>query len=362
MTITTSPDLSPAAPATLPNKFTSGTAIVLYLATFKLLLHLFAASGYGIFRDELYFIVCGWRLDWGYVDQPPLVPLLARMGTALFGTTAFGVRFFAAVAGALTVAMAGLTARELGGRRFAQALACVGVLAAPHYLGSQGKLATDTVEPLFWAAASYVLVRIIRREEPELWPWFGLLAGLGLQSKHSTVFFGFAVILALLLTPQRRLLWNRWFALAGLVAFLVFLPNLVWQIRHDWATLELLRNVKNSHKNIVLGPLTYFLNQILMMHPLGAPLWLAGVGWFLFGREGRRWRVFALAYVALFVIFVVLKGKAYYLASVYVVLIAGGAVWLEMVTQRRHWIRWAYVALLAVSTVPILPLALPVLP
>ncbi len=338
----------------------SDNAIIGYLAAAKLLLHLFTLKGpgWGMFRDELYFIVCGRRLDWGYVDHPPLVPLLARIGDALFGP--LGIRLFSILAGVALVVLAGLMARSLGGGRFAQALACLAVLVAPHYLGSQAKLATDSMEPLFWAACGYVLLRIIRDDNARLWPWFGLLAGLGLQAKHSTAFFGAAVIFGLLLTPQRRLMWNRWFALAALIAFLVFLPNLVWEAQHDWATLELLRNVKNTGKDIVLGPLGYLGAQFLIMQPLAFPISLAGVLYFLFHSHGRRWRVLGWMYLVLFVLFVVLQGKAYYLASAYPVLIAGGAVWAEECTapHQLRKLRIAYVSLLVLTTIPLLPLVL----
>src|SRR5262249_50034405 len=301
-----------AAPTSAPAPgqrlaWATSTVLISTLVALKLLIHLltFKGPGWGLFRDELYFIVCGWRLDWGYVDHPPLVPVLARVGDILFGP--LGIRIFPALAGAAMVALAVLIARELGGGRFAQVLAGLCVISAPHYLGSQAKLATDSIEPVFWTLCCYVLVLIIKREDPRLWPWFGLFAGLGLEAKHSTAFFGFAIVLGLLLTPQRRLMWSRWFALAAAIAFLMFLPNLIWEVRHDWATLELLENVKNSTKNIVLGPWQYFTAQIMEMHPVTFPVWLAGLAYFFFQPAGRRWRVFAFAYVVLFVLFVVLR-------------------------------------------------------
>src|SRR5262249_44162854 len=164
-------------------------------------------------------------------------------------------------------------------------------------------------------------------------------------------------------TPQRRLMWSRWFALAAAIAFLMFLPNLIWEVRHDWATLELLENVKNSTKNIVLGPWQYFTAQIMEMHPVTFPVWLAGLAYFFFQPAGRRWRVFAFAYVVLFVLFVVLRGKAYYLASFYAVLFAGGAVWAAQVTAagKMRLLRPVYIALLLISTAALSPLILTVL-
>jgi len=186
--------------------------------------------------------------------------------------------------------VAAFIVRELGGGKFSQGMTAVAVLCAPHYLGSQGKLATDGVEPFFWALGSLVLVRMIRREDPRMWLWFGLFAGLGLQAKHSTAFFGAAMVTALMLTPERRLIRTCWSVLGGLVALAVFLPNLIWEYRHGWVTLELLRNVSDSGKNVVLGPGMYFVHQLGQMHPIGSLLWLAGLAWFLFGSARRRRR------------------------------------------------------------------------
>src|SRR5262245_56863611 len=156
-----------AAPTSAPAQsqrlaWATSTRLIGALVAAKLLIHLltFKGPGWGVFRDELYFIVCGWRLDWGYVDHPPLVPLLARVGDTLFGP--LGIRIFPALAGAALVALAALLARALGGGRFAQVLAGLSVICAPHYLGSQAKLATDSIEPLFWTLCCFILVLIIK--------------------------------------------------------------------------------------------------------------------------------------------------------------------------------------------------------
>ena len=338
--------------------------LVLGLALLKIIVHLIASPGYGLFRDELYFIVCGWRLDFGYVDQPPLVPLLARIGTTIFGVSAPAIRIFALLVGAALMVFAALMAREFGGRRFAQVFAAVTVLLAPSYIAGEGKLATDSIEPLFWMGCAYALTLVIARDNPRLWLWFGFSAGLGLQEKHSIVFFGFTIVLGLLLTPQRRLMWNRWFFAAGAIAFLIFLPNLLWEVQRHWPTLELLNNIKNSGKNVVLSPVAYFLQQILLIGPLAFPVWMAGLGFFFFHPQGRRFRVFGWSYLLTFAIIVGLKGKNYYLVPIYPVLLAGGAVLAERLTegQGRRWMRPAYVTLMALLTIAFLPMLLPILP
>jgi hypothetical protein len=330
----------------------------------KLTLHFATANGYGYFRDELYYIVCGQRLDWGYVDHPPLAPLAAHVGRMIFGENLFGLRFFPAVAGAITIALTGLMTRDFGGRRFAVALSCLAVLLAPMYLGSQSKLATDSIEPVFWAGCLYLLLRIIRDQNTRLWPWFGLVAGLGFETKHSMVFFGFAVLVALLLAPERKLLWNRWFLLAAVIATLLALPNLIWQIRNHFPTYELLSNISHSNKNVVLGPVAYFGQQFLLMGPLSAPIWLTGLWVLLRGNQDwRRYRAFGIAYVVLLALMILLKGKNYYLAPIYPILFAAGAVRIEAATEMNaRWIRPAYAAAMVLLALAFLPYVLPVLP
>ena len=184
-------------------------APLLGLAGAKLLVHLLLSNRYGYFRDELYFLDCGRHLDWGYVDHAPLIGLVAKAALLLGGSLP-ALRIFPAVAGAALVALTILLARELGGGRYAQSLAGLAVLVVPIYLGIDSILSMNAFEPLFWMGAVYVLVRISRTGNSRLWFAFGALVGVGLENKHSTVFFGFAVAVAVLATPLRRELRKPW--------------------------------------------------------------------------------------------------------------------------------------------------------
>ena len=344
--------------------FHSGTFLVISLALVKLLLHFWANGRYGYFRDELYYIACGEHLDWGYVDQPPLVALAAKLSRLLLGDSLFAIRFFPAVAGSLKVLLAGFLARELGGGRLAQALAALAVIIAPVYLGIDNFLSMNGFDLLFCVGCAYVVIRVIKTGNPKWWLWFGLLAGLGLENKHSMTFFGIAVFVGLVLTAQRKFLFNKWIWIGGFVTLAIFLPNLIWQVRHDWATLELLNNVKNSTKNVSLTPIQFFSQQILMMHPLNFPIWFAGLGFFFFARAGRPYRVLGWTYVVLFVAFVVLKGKVYYLAPAYPMLLAAGALVVEDLIGRsgQAWLKPALVTVLVAGGIALAPFGLPLLP
>ena len=346
------------------SRWASPLAVAVYFALFKLLIHVLTSGRYGYFRDELYYIACGEHLDWGYVDHAPLVAWAVRLSRALLGDSLFALRLLPAAAGALKVLLTGLIARELGGGRFAVALSCLCVLVGGH-LALDSFFSMNAFEPVFWTGGAYFIVLAVKRDEPRFWLWFGLLAGLGLENKHSTLFFGFGVFAGLLLTPARRFLASRWLWAGGALALALFLPNLVWEYRHDWATLELLSNVQKSGKNVVLSPLGFIAQQVLLLHPLTLPVWAAGLWYFLFDRDGKRYRLLGVAYLVVLVEMIVLKGKNYYLLPIYPMLFAGGAVWWERLLEgvrRVGWLRVAYPALLFVGGAALAPLSVPVLP
>jgi dolichyl-phosphate-mannose-protein mannosyltransferase len=322
-------------------------ALALLVAA-KLAVHLATAGRYGYFRDELYFLDCARHLDWGYVDCAPAIALYAKIALLLGGSLPV-LRGIAALAGAARVALTILLAREMGGGRYAQALVGLCALSAPIYLGMDSILTMNGFEALFWMGCAFFLVRIVRTGDSRLWIWFGVLAGLGFENKHSTVFFLAAAGAGLLLSRERRELATPWPWIGAAVAVLLFLPNILWQIRHGFPTLEDLANVRRMGKNVVLSPLEFLGQQVLLLHPLLFPIWLTGLVSLLFGRLSRL-RVLGWTYVLLLVTMIVLKAKNYYLAPIYPMLFAAGAVAIESWFERREWSRaraWPKAALAA---------------
>jgi Dolichyl-phosphate-mannose-protein mannosyltransferase len=190
-------------------------------------------------------------------------------------------------------------------------------------------------EPLFWMGCVWVLLRAVHRGRPELLVWCGVLIGAGLENKHSTAFFLVSLLGGLLLAQERRLLRNRWFWVAApAVIVLLALPNLIWQYQHHFATWVDLSNVKKTHKNLELPPLPFLRQQIMMLNPLAAPLWIAGLGFLLFHREGKRDRSLGVTYLLFLAIMMVLKGKDYHLAAIYPMLFAAGGVYWERIRGR----------------------------
>ncbi len=313
----------------------SATAILIYLALFKLLLHLLTAGNYGYFRDEFYYIVASERLDFGYVDFPPFVVLVTAATRAVLGDSLLALHFLPALAGAVMVVLTGLMARELGGGRYAQGLAALATLVAPNILAYGAWLSMDAFDQLFWVSGAYVLLLILKRDEPRLWLLFGLVAGLGLLTKVTMLYFGFAVFVGLLLTPARRHLGTPWPWLGGALASLFLLPYLYWQVAHGWPTLEFWRNYYWNMDPDSLGE--FFIEQTVTMQPFTLPLWLAGLYFFLFGKYGKPFRVLGWVYVILFAIFAIQNAKFYFLAPAYPMLFAAGGVTLEGFFRRRRW-------------------------
>lgn len=329
------------------------------LAGFKLVLHLLLANRYGYFRDELYFLDCGRHLAFGYVDHAPFIGLVSRAALALGGSM-LALRVFPALAGAALVAIVMLMAWRLGGGAYAQALAGIAVIAAPVFLAVHGILNMNAFEPVFWMGAAYVLIRILQTGDGRRWLALGALIGLGLENKHSTAFFAAAVAAALVLSPERRWLRTRWPWIAAALALALFLPNLVWQVQHDFPTLEGLRNVRRTGKNVVLGPMAFVGQQVLMIHPVLAPLWLGGLAW-LFRGAGGRYRLLGWTYLAFFALLFALRGKNYYLAPIYPMLLAAGAVGFEAKAGPRRGLKAAVVAIVVLASAAFAPMTLPLL-
>ena len=329
-------------------------------AAIKLLLHLPILGRYGYHHDELYFLACGQHLSFGYVDHAPLVPWIARLADELFGQSVYGLRIFATLAGAAAVYLTGLLTRRLGGGRFAQTVACLSMLIAPVYLRTGNMLTIPSFEVLFWILGSYLVVRIVQEENPQLWLWVGLVAGAGLLNKHSMAFFGLGLVAALALTPERKHFKSPWLYLGGAVALLVFAPNLVWQMSNSWPTAQFLLAL-NEGTMSGISVLQFVAGQLLYLNLFAAAVWIAGL-WHFFSTPGERYRVLGWIWVTVFVLLIVIKSKIYYLAPAYPALLAGGGLAFERLVERgRAWLRPAATWGLVAGGLVFLPISLPFL-
>jgi len=343
----------------------SGTVVVLLLALVKLLLHFYTNlfAGYGIFRDELYYIACSKHLSAGYVDQPPLSIFILAVNRLLFGDSIFALRLLPAIAGAITVYLTGLMARELGGGKTAQVLACLASIASPIFLGIDTVYSMNAFDVLIWALTAWLVIRLIKTGDGRYWPILGIVLGLGLLNKVGVLWLDFGIFLGLLLAPQRAWLKTKGPYVAGVLAFLVFLPFIVWNLTHNLAHLEFIRNA-TSQKYSSLSALTFTSGQIIQHGPVKLPLWLGGLLAILFIKQLQDFRILGYVYIAAFLI-LALNGqsKAEYLSPAYSMLFAAGGVIFERWFSRRfQWATTAYAALMILGGILLAPLALPILP
>jgi Dolichyl-phosphate-mannose-protein mannosyltransferase len=338
---------------------------VLIIAGISFVAHVLVGTNYGYFRDELYLVAMSHHPGFGYVDVPPLVPWVTLIPRLVTGNALWALHVISALVCAVIILLTGLMARLLGVAGWVQALAALGSATALVLLASGSQYGYDLFDQLWWALAAVILIVLLRDNEPRWWLPFGLIAGLGLLTKETIVFWAFALIVGLALTPRRRLLFTRWTLFGGLIAFVVFLPFLLWNAANGWASFQFWRNYGAHHPGEAGSPLNFLLNQIVIMNPIAVPLWVAGL-WHYFSKRGSRYRVFGWAYLILFALFIVLQAKSYFLAPAYPPLFAGGAM-VFGVWQTR-WRRWgtrlvaAYALALGLSGALLAPAVMPVLP
>ena len=339
-----------------------GMVIVVMVSILLLVFHWVTNGRYGYFRDEFDYLSCGDHLAWGYVDQPPLLPFLVRVSRTVLGDSLRSIRFLPSLAMSALVVLTAMITREFGGHRFALVLSAVAVVIAPIYLSDGSLLTTNCLEPILWMGCVYFAILAIKRDT-RYWLLFGVVAGLGLEEKYSIGVFGFGIVLGLLLTRERKALLNRWFWLAGLVAFLIFLPNVIWNFQYQWPFLQLMHNIRADGRDVQLSPIAFLLQQVLLLHPLTVGIWITGLIALLASRGLRHYRFLGWCYVISFTTFVLLKGKNYYLAPIYPMLLAAGSVTIEIGIERirQHWLQPVIIVLLLAGGIYLAPLVVPIL-
>ena len=355
---------SPTQERSFLTSLASGMAIVWVIVLAKFVLHLYFNNRYGYFRDEFDYMSCGDHLQWGYVDQPPLIPFLTHFSRAILGDSLRAIRFIPALASSLLVVQAAATARQLGGRRYAVILTAICVALAPQYLSNGGLLGTNCLEPNLWLGCAQFVILAIQRNDPRYWMGFGIVAGLGIEEKYTIAVFALGVVIGLLLTDQRRTFLNPWIWLGGLAAFLIFLPNLLWNWHYDWPFLQLIRAIRAEGRDVVWGPFQFFFQQLLEVNLIAGPVWLAGLFALLFWRPLRPYRSLGWSYVVSYTVIFLQHGKNYYLAPIYPMLFAAGAVAIDSLLgelpSRRAWLKPVIAGLIAVNGIYLMPVTVPV--
>ncbi|MGH9097711.1 MAG: glycosyltransferase family 39 protein [Acidimicrobiales bacterium] len=322
------------------------------------------SARYGYHRDELYFLAAGHHLAWGYPDQPPLVPLLARLLSAIDPGSVVALRLPSAVAAAATVTLTGLLARELGGRGPAQLLAAGAMATSALLYGADHYLNTAAFDLLAWTLLLWLIVRILRTQDQRLWLVVGVVAGVGLLNSDLVAFLLATVVVGIVIAGPRRVLSSPWLWAGGAIAAVMWAPYLVWQAQHGWPQLTVSRSIAAGSSGTSQPRIQLLPFQLVLISPYLAPVWIVGLLQ-LFRRSALRWcRAIAWAYPLLAVVFVATGGKSYYLAGMLPVLLAAGAQptvdWVSRGrSSRRRAAVGTAVTLTAVGTVlatlPVLP-------
>lgn len=329
------------------------TFLLIYLSTFN--------RAYGYFIDEFYYIACANNPAAGYVDHPPLAPLILTVVQFLFGSSIFVIRIIPALAESAGVFYTGVLVKEIGGGKFAQVLAACAMAASPVIIAFGGFYSMNAFEPLLGVLLMLYAVKMIKENNTKRWIVLGIIMGIGMMNKHTFGVFIIAIVLSLILAGKWKLILNKWFFIGGVIAFIIFTPNIIWQIINNYPSLEFYRNI-NADKNVYTPPVAFIMGQVMSMSPSTAPIWIAGFLFLLFSKSVKDFKFLGILFIALF-LFMLLSGvsRSDRLAFAYPAAFAGGAIFYDKLFS-KHILRWAKVVLvififsgLAIS----LPLILP---
>lgn len=318
---------------------TSGTGLIALVAAVKLLAHLMVAGNFGYFRDELYYIDSGRHVQTGYVDFVPFIAWLAGI-LRIVGDNLIVLHVISALAGTALVVVTGLMSREMGGGRIAQGLAALGTAVMVTFLASGSLFTMDVFDELWWGLAAYAFVLLVSRQNPRLWLLFGLIAGIGLFTKLTMLFFGFGLVVGILLTPRRNDFRTRWPWLSGGIAFAFLVPWIIWESINGWPTAEFWRHYGGFESG---SPLDFFISQLFTMNLFNLPLVIAGFIFYFRRQQGRPYRALGWLYVVLYIFFTLTRAKSYFLSPAYPILFAGGAIVLTQAFARRP--EWRYIGI-----------------
>lgn len=342
------------------NRRSSYFSFIMIFVVLKVVLNLLAISHFGIHRDEFLHLVLADHLDWGYKEVPPLIALLAKLSSVLFGDSVFAARIFPTIFSGLIIWFTGLMTIELGGRRFAIALACTSLIFAPAFAASGYLFQPVVFDQLWWVLAVWLSLKYVNTTSVKYLYWLGLCVGLGLLTKYTMAFFTFSLMIGFVLSKQRRTLLNRHVIGAIVLALLLFLPNIIWQFHHHLPVITHMKTLQKEQLDY-LKP-SDFIMQSLMVNGIALFVWLTGFGFLLFSSRLHKFQFLAVAFVLIFLFLMVMNGKPYYLFGAFPMLFAAGGFGVERWLKASGYsLRIAVIALFAVPNLILFPLVLPVL-
>lgn len=339
-------------------------AAVFSVALVRVVIYIVAAPNYGYFRDEMYYLACGEHPAWGYMDQPPLIAWMAWVLEHTIGVSLYALRLLPMLADVGCIVMTALLAHKLGGGRWAMFLAALAVLVAPIYLTLSHLFTMNAFDPLLWTFIAWFLVDLVQTGKEQNWIWIGVLTGITLLNKYGVLFFIAGLLAGVLFSQLHRSFARPWFWAGVVLATLIALPNFLWQLYWNFPFVQLVRSVRESGRDVMLAPLPFLAQQAQMLGFTSPVLVLLAI-WFLVSSQGRRYGVLLWGFLGVLGCMLLLKGKFYYVAPVYPVMFAPGAVSFEKLTRQGSVRRFRPVfavamfligALLAPTAIPLLPI------
>lgn len=340
--------------------------LLLMLATLKLVFHLCTNGQYGFHRDELATLDDARQLAWGYVAYPPLTPFLGRMALELFGTSLVGFRFFAALAQSIAMVVTGLMARRFGGGRAAMLVAAVAAMLAPISLSASALFQYVSFDYLWFVLLAYFVIRLIDSNDGRWWLAIGAAIGLGALTKYAVAFYVAGVVVGVFVTPLRTQLRGKWLWLGAALSIAIALPNLLWELRHDFITLDFLKFI--HARDVRIGrTAAFWIDQLKgSTNIFTLPLWLTGLYVLLFTERGKRYRILGWMAVVPVALFAIAKGRGYYTGPLYPMLFAAGAAELQrrldLTRPVMRRIGWGIATVLLLAGTIVVPIVLPLVP
>jgi len=343
------------------NRRSTYSSYILIFVFIKVGLNLLAIAHFGFHRDELLHLVLADHLDWGYKEVPPFIALLAKISLSVFGDSVFAARIFTTIACGFIIWFTGLLTVELGGKKFAVALACLALIFSPAFAASGYLFQPVVFDQLWWILAVWLLAKYCNTSSPKYLYFLGAVVGLGLLTKYTMAFFTFALIAGLILSKQRKLLINRHIVGAIAVAVLLFLPNIIWQFQHHLPVTTHMKMLQEQQLDY--NKPSQFIMAQLVDNGVAVFVWLTGFIFLLFSSRLHKFQFLAFAFILIFAFLMAMHGKDYYLFGAYPMLFAAGGFGFERWLKTSGYaLRGLAIALFTLPNLLLFPIVLPVLP
>lgn len=343
------------------NRKSTYVYFVLIFVFIKVVLNLFAISHFGFHRDEFLHLVLADHLDWGYKEVPPFIAILAKISITCFGNSVFAARLFPTLFGGLIVLLTGLIVIEFGGKKFAITLACLSLIFAPAFAASDYLFQPVVFDQFWWVLTVWLLVKYLNTTDVRYLYWLGAAVGFGVLTKYTMLFFAGSLVIGILISKQRKLLFNKHILGAALITIVIVLPNLIWQITHHMPVFTHMKTLREQQLDYITP--TDFIKQQLLVNGVALFVWLNGLAFLIFSFRLRNFQFLALAYALIFFFLLMMDGKSYYIFGAYPMLFAAGAFGFERLLKTTGYVlRTALVVLFTLPNALLLPILLPILP